>query len=67
MRSNLLMMVSGQYVCWNSHRSEWFLGPKRLSEIFFYHSSQIIEVLKVFPSAKLVWSYDKCGMYEIGR
>lgn len=32
--TGILLNVEGRYVCWNSFRSDWYLGPKRLSEIF---------------------------------
>lgn len=63
--SNLVMKVANKYVCWNSFKSEWFLGPRLLSEVFFHNSPRISEVNKVFPQAREVWSYDQDGCYEV--
>ena len=51
------------YVCWNSFKSCWYLGPRRLSEIFMdllrephldYRRAK-----EAFPNARPIYEVDK--------
>lgn len=60
----VLLRVGSQYVCWDSFKSGWFLGPRRLSEIFTWNPFQFAEVsgsapLALFPSAEVILIQDK--------
>lgn len=59
--------VDGRFVCWNSFKSLWFLGPMRLSEVFYadfsagarngeYLRPRAREVFEdLFPTATIQW------------
>lgn len=61
-----LLKVGNQFVCWNSFKSEFFLGKEELSEIFyamlkfdtefFPHKVSLFakKVLNQFPKAKIL-------------
>lgn len=54
----ITLKVSGRYVCWNSFQSCWFLGPRRLSEVFqpvYFDrtNAHLSEALTRFPTAVL--------------
>lgn len=65
------LRVNGLYVCWDSFKAEWFLGKKRLAEIFSFANLQFdridafcsfrgsaARVAESFPTAKRVWVRD---------
>ena len=48
--------VGGKYLCWNSFKADWYLGPKRLSEIFAWPRSPRLErALMNMPLAHAVF------------
>jgi hypothetical protein len=65
--SGISMKVGSQYVCWDSHKAEWYLGKKRNSEIFgmetyldLVHEREIgdkraAQAMKLFSPIKLVF------------
>ena len=62
--AGLVLNVEGRFVCWHSHRACWFLGPRRLSEVFGWHpigepSRQMREALALYPSARVVYERDR--------
>ena len=50
----VMLKARGRFVCWDSYKSKWFIGPKRLSEIFLPDTSLISEAQKAFPDAIVV-------------
>jgi hypothetical protein len=61
------LKVGSQYVCWDSHKAEWYLGKKRNSEIFGMetyidlahglkiHNKRAAEASERFPPTQLVF------------
>lgn len=56
-----VLKVYGKFICWDSFKAKWFLGPMRLSEIFQptfvleprrNRSSRELELWKAFPTAE---------------
>jgi len=58
---DFMLNVQGRYVCWDSYRAVWYLGPKRLSEWFAADfrngrvGARAEKALEWFPTAKAVW------------
>lgn len=58
--AGLLLNVEGRYVCWDSYGARWYLGPRRLSEVFAWRpfgdeSKRTREALTRYPSATVVY------------
>ncbi len=54
------LQVGSQFVCWDSYKVMWYLGPHRLSEIFFSsafreRSARDEEARRRYPSATKRW------------
>ncbi len=61
-----LLTVFGKFICWDSFASQWFLGPKRLSETFEptlpmlkKRSERELELWKLYPTARDYYQYRK--------
>lgn len=57
----VLLNVQGRYVCWDSFKAAWYLGPRRLSEIFPWFSplspitGALADAMTLYPSASIVY------------
>jgi hypothetical protein len=56
-----IIKVQSAFVCWDSFKSSWFLGPKRLSELFGPtlvlegsrdRSARELEIWRIFPTGQ---------------
>lgn len=56
-----VLKVDGRFVCWDSFKTRWFLGPRRLSEIFYHdpfnrsYNKGGVAGITAFPTARVVW------------
>jgi len=50
----IVLKVKNKFVCWNSFKSEFYLGDEAHSEIFPWNSKndRLEKALKAFPNAK---------------
>lgn len=55
LRGCLLYLPGSGYVCWNSFWREWYLGPRRLSELFPWgmSSARAKAAWEHFPTARV--------------
>jgi hypothetical protein len=57
-----VLTCNGKYICYNSFKAEYYLGPFRLSEPFV--SDETMEkVIKLFPGSKVKYVEDTYGYY----